>query len=176
MSCVYKTLSYSFFLSPPPSSLPPLLSLSLSLGTNSPAILRAEHQEQVLELMTRSHLVLLDDLCQIFQLQSANTDCQIDLVQNLMAADKRKEVHTCTCLALLLSSFLLRFCTYNIYIVHERSLLCVWQILVQVSVLLLTTQAVTYAWTFNIQAHFDIAEMLLPLIAMDKINLIERCG
>ena len=40
--------------------------------------------------------------------------------------------------------------------------------------LVLTTQAVTYAWTFNIQAHFDIAEMVLPLIAMDKINLIER--
>ena len=95
MSCVYKTLSYSFFLSPPH---PPLFLLSSpSLSRNSPAILRAEHQEQVLELMTRSHLVLLDDLCQIFQLQSANTDCQIDLVQNLMAADKKKEVHALPC-------------------------------------------------------------------------------
>lgn len=35
-------------------------------------------------------------------------------------------------------------------------------------------QAVTYAWTFRLQSHFGLEEMLLPLIGMDKINLIEK--
>ena len=43
--------------------------------------------------MSRTHLILMEDLCQVFQLHSANEDLLIELVQNLLAENKRKEVH-----------------------------------------------------------------------------------
>ncbi|CAI8012587.1 Exonuclease mut-7 homolog [Geodia barretti] len=91
----------------------------------NPPVLRESHQEEVLSLMTDTHLNMMDELCQVFRLRSADTDLLIDLVHRLLAEDKMKE-------------------------------------------------AVTYAWTFRIQSHFGLEEMLLPLIAMDKINLIEK--
>ena len=35
-------------------------------------------------------------------------------------------------------------------------------------------QAVTYARTFHLQSHFSMDEMLLPLVGMDKMNLVEK--
>ena len=57
-----------------------------------PPLLCEYHQKGALSLMTNSHLNLMDDLCLVFQLHSANTDLLIDLVHNLLAEGKRKEV------------------------------------------------------------------------------------
>ena len=42
--------------------------------------------------MTSSHLVLMEDLCQVFQLHSADQNLLINLVETLLAENKRKEV------------------------------------------------------------------------------------
>ena len=39
----------------------------------------------------------MDDICQIFQLHSADVDLLIELVQDLLAENKRKEVCLCVC-------------------------------------------------------------------------------
>lgn len=63
-----------------------------SLPPSSPPVLREEHQKCVLSLMTRSHLILMDDLCQIFKLHSADVDLLLELVHRLLAEGKRKAV------------------------------------------------------------------------------------
>lgn len=64
----------------------------------SPPILSNEHKENVLLLMTKSNLVLMDDLCEVFQLHSASKDLLINLVQDLITDNKRKEVSVCIAL------------------------------------------------------------------------------
>ena len=72
---------FSLLPSAPPSLLPP-----------SPPVLRESHQEEVLSLMTDTHLNMMDELCQVFRLRSADTNLLIDLVHRLLAEDKMKEV------------------------------------------------------------------------------------
>lgn len=62
------------------------------LSPCSPPVLREEHQQCVLALMIRSHLVLMDDLCQIFKLHSADVDLLVELVHKLLAENRRKAV------------------------------------------------------------------------------------
>ena len=93
---VFLSLLPSFTISSPslPPSLPPLLPPSAppSLLPPSPPVLRESHQEEVLSLMTDTHLNMMDELCQVFRLRSADTNLLIDLVHRLLAEDKMKEV------------------------------------------------------------------------------------
>ena len=42
--------------------------------------------------MTRTHLILMEDLCKVFQLHTAREDLLINLVHDTLAENKRKEV------------------------------------------------------------------------------------
>ena len=90
----YSSLSSSLFSPLSPYLLPPSLlpSAPPSLLPPSPPVLRESHQEEVLSLMTDTHLNMMDELCQVFRLRSADTNLLIDLVHRLLAEDKMKEV------------------------------------------------------------------------------------
>ncbi len=72
--------------------------------------LTAKHQREALEVLVRCHPVLMDDMCSVFDLQSCDTESQLELVQSLLDARRHKE-------------------------------------------------AVTYAWKFNLQGHFNMEEV-----------------
>ena len=95
--------------------------------------------------MVKTHLNMMEDLCEVFHLHSAGTELLLNFVDTLLAEGKRKEV--CSKLASTLSAGLV-----YIYML----------------------QAVTYARTFHLQSHFSMDEMLLPLVGMDKMNLVEK--
>ena len=86
----YSSLSSSLFSPLSPYLLPP--SAPPSVLPPSPPVLRESHQEEVLSLMTDTHLNMMDELCQVFRLRSADTNLLIDLVHRLLAEDKMKEV------------------------------------------------------------------------------------
>ncbi len=69
-----------------PSSLPPSTSLRLT-----PA-----HQREALDILTRCHSMLMDDIYSIFDLKSCDKELQLELVQLLLDTGKHKEAVTYT--------------------------------------------------------------------------------
>ena len=75
--------------------------LALLLSRN--ATLTPDHQQEALEILTRCHPVLLDDMCAIFDLKSANQESQLSLIHSLLDLGKYKEVRYCSNLLFLLA-------------------------------------------------------------------------
>ena len=95
-----KNEAHDLTWSSPPSLLLPFPHPFSSLSRN--ATLTPDHQHEALEILTRCHPVLLDDMCTIFDLKSANQESQLSLIHSLLDLGKYKEVGYCSNLLFLL--------------------------------------------------------------------------
>ena len=56
----------------------------------------SQHCKEALQILTKCHSVLMDDLTAIFELHSAEKTSQLDLIDSLLVQDRLKEAVTYT--------------------------------------------------------------------------------
>lgn len=59
-------------------------------------VLTAGHRKEALQILTKCHAVLMDDMMAIFDLQAADKTAQLDLIDHLLVEGRLKEAVTYT--------------------------------------------------------------------------------